>query len=243
MLADHRLNADEYVYFVAGFGISLVSGVNQWVMYLALEPFVRRRQPELLATFKRLLAGRYQNPVIGRDLLIGVVIGLATRMPSVIIHMCEMGGTMSLEWPNQSFGLREGFASIFVCTFFSIEYSLILFVAAAFGAWIFKHRVAGNLVLCSFFWLALLSSVDPQSQNSVLILALMSLAALAASTACMRFGVLTTAAMIFTHRVIGMSPITANTRAYYFGLGMIGIGAVAALAAYGWIISMKEDST
>src|SRR5260370_23232313 len=43
--------------------------------YLAVEPHVRRRQPHLLVSWSRLLAGQLRDPVGGRDLLIGAAYG------------------------------------------------------------------------------------------------------------------------------------------------------------------------
>ncbi|MEO8259078.1 MAG: hypothetical protein ABI868_17150 [Acidobacteriota bacterium] len=48
-----------------------------WVTYLAIEPFARRVWPEALIGWNRVLAGRVGNPLVGRDLLIGVLFGTA----------------------------------------------------------------------------------------------------------------------------------------------------------------------
>jgi serine/threonine-protein kinase len=47
------------------------------VLYLALEPFVRRRWPQLLIASSRLLAGHHRDPMVGRDVLIGITLGVA----------------------------------------------------------------------------------------------------------------------------------------------------------------------
>ena len=48
-----------------------------WCYYLALEPAVRRRWPEMLISWSRLLAGRFSDPLVGRDVLLGGLAGLA----------------------------------------------------------------------------------------------------------------------------------------------------------------------
>ncbi|MDP9190176.1 MAG: serine/threonine protein kinase [Acidobacteriota bacterium] len=48
-----------------------------YVLYLALEPFVRRRWPTALIASSRLLSGNARDPMVGRDVLIGMVCGLA----------------------------------------------------------------------------------------------------------------------------------------------------------------------
>jgi Protein kinase domain len=56
---------------------SLLWAAVVYVLYLALEPFVRRRCPALLIASGRLLAGSPRDPMVGRDALIGIVAGLA----------------------------------------------------------------------------------------------------------------------------------------------------------------------
>ena len=58
-------------------GIGLFVGGVMCLVYLALEPFVRRSWPTMLVGWSRALAGRLRDPVVGRDLLIGTASGLA----------------------------------------------------------------------------------------------------------------------------------------------------------------------
>ncbi|MBW3671499.1 MAG: serine/threonine protein kinase [Acidobacteria bacterium] len=55
---------------------ALYTGAILFVLYLALEPLVRRRWPRLLISWRRLLAGRWRDPLVGRDVLIGTIGGL-----------------------------------------------------------------------------------------------------------------------------------------------------------------------
>ena len=46
-----------------------------WIVYLALEPYVRRFWPDGILGWTRLLSGYVRDPRVGRDLLTGCVIG------------------------------------------------------------------------------------------------------------------------------------------------------------------------
>jgi serine/threonine-protein kinase len=48
-----------------------------WLFYLALEPYVRRLRPWTLISWTRLLGGGFRDPVVGRDVLIGMLWGVA----------------------------------------------------------------------------------------------------------------------------------------------------------------------
>jgi hypothetical protein len=45
------------------------------MIYLAIEPYARRRWPEQLIATMRLLGGRVRDPLVGRHILIGVLAG------------------------------------------------------------------------------------------------------------------------------------------------------------------------
>jgi hypothetical protein len=47
------------------------------VFYLALEPYIRRTWPELLVSWTRILSGEFTDPLVGRDLFLGILLGAA----------------------------------------------------------------------------------------------------------------------------------------------------------------------
>ena len=58
----------------------LLVGAIVWVIYVALEPYARRQWPQAMITWSRLLTGRFRDPLVGRDLLIGSVTGVAVSL-------------------------------------------------------------------------------------------------------------------------------------------------------------------
>jgi serine/threonine-protein kinase len=60
-------------------GALLWSGII-WLIYLALEPFARKRWPVTLVSWGRLLSGNLRDPLIGRDLLIGVLAAVIMQL-------------------------------------------------------------------------------------------------------------------------------------------------------------------
>jgi hypothetical protein len=47
-----------------------------WLIYLALEPWVRRYWPQTMITWSRVVAGNWADPLVGRDLLFGTFFGI-----------------------------------------------------------------------------------------------------------------------------------------------------------------------
>ncbi len=64
-----------------------------FVVYLALEPYVRRTWPVILITWSRLVSGRLRDPMVGRDILVGVLAGLVVSLiyPAIALIIRLMG--------------------------------------------------------------------------------------------------------------------------------------------------------
>lgn len=83
-LGTHHVADTDVVFgkFMENLGRAVFLGVLLYVIYLALEPFVRRRMPGLLISWSRLLAGGWRDALVGRDLLIGILFGLMMTVAS-----------------------------------------------------------------------------------------------------------------------------------------------------------------
>jgi hypothetical protein len=56
-------------------GGALIAAAITAMLYLAIEPYVRRRIPEVMIGWARLLEGQWRSPRVGRDVLIGGLVG------------------------------------------------------------------------------------------------------------------------------------------------------------------------
>ena len=75
--AHHTLTAAEVAIVIGALSWAVFVAAAFWLSYLALEPYVRRHWPHALISWTRLLAGRWRDRRVGRDLLIGAIVGLA----------------------------------------------------------------------------------------------------------------------------------------------------------------------
>ena len=67
----------EYSSLVRALEDATFFGAALWTIYLALEPYGRRFWPDMFLGWSRLLSGRIRDPRVGREVLAGVVIGIA----------------------------------------------------------------------------------------------------------------------------------------------------------------------
>ena len=58
-------------------GAALFDAALMWVTYIGLEPYIRRFSPDSLIGWTRIISGRWRDPHVGRDVLIGISAGLA----------------------------------------------------------------------------------------------------------------------------------------------------------------------
>jgi hypothetical protein len=66
--------------FILGALTSMLPTASAWVSYLAFEPYVRRRWPQSIITWSRVLAGGFRDPLVGGHLLFGVALGVGLAL-------------------------------------------------------------------------------------------------------------------------------------------------------------------
>ena len=54
--------------------------VLNWTLYMTVEPFARKMYPEALISWTRLLRGRFGDPLVGRDVLFGMLVAGAAYL-------------------------------------------------------------------------------------------------------------------------------------------------------------------
>jgi Protein kinase domain len=72
---------DDYVAY------QLANAAILWLVYMALEPYVRRYSPDILMSWSRLLRGRVRDPRVGRDVLVGIVAGLSIVLIGIVVAL------------------------------------------------------------------------------------------------------------------------------------------------------------
>ena len=121
-----------------------VAGVL-WLIYLALEPYVRRHWPQTIITWTRMIDGRWRDPLVGRDLLFGVILGV---LWTVIFMLGYFGRTRAgsyNQFPTTDYLL--GFAP-------TISTCLANIINSIFGTMIFFFALVLLRVLLKNRWLA-----------------------------------------------------------------------------------------
>jgi hypothetical protein len=88
--ARHAATVIEFFVFLEGVSWAAFVAGFIWTFYLALEPYVRRRWPQSMITWSRVLGGEFRDPLVGGHLLAGIALGLGESL-------CGLLGTLALQ--------------------------------------------------------------------------------------------------------------------------------------------------
>jgi serine/threonine-protein kinase len=220
--------------------IALFWSVVLWLNYLALEPFVRRRWPEAMVSWTRLLAGRFRDPLVGRDILVGCLAGLGILLLWDVMAMVP-------EWFGQPPGPPRGTNSIMralgeVQLFASellrrparalLESMLMLFIILLAHAVLRNRWIATAAIMLAYGALALDRGDELQSalRTVILVGTLVTLVS--------RFGVLAYAAAWFIVFTILDLPLSIDSAGWYAARSAITAAMIVAVATWAFYRSL-----
>jgi hypothetical protein len=238
--AHHVSSVDEFGQFLTFLLYAVSFSVFFWVVYVALEPYVRRRWPDALVSWSRLLAGGFRDSLVGRDILFGCLLG-AFGIASVRFgwHVPVWLGHPPLQpyfGPTWQFlGARPVIADLSNNLIGSVGVSfVILFTLFVLRALLRKEWLAA--IVC----VLLVTFFRPPSSDPFSAVTLVSILITTSLTVFLflRFGLLAVIASLFFQGLLGGFPLTAQMSAWYAGLSIAGMLLIAAMALYGFYTSL-----
>jgi len=240
--ADHTPTQNELgQFFFVAVSQSLLSSGLMWLVYIALEPLVRRRWPETIISWSRVLGGELRDPLVGRDVLIGVVAGLvfATISP-ILVNLSRLfsGGTPNTGTADLSawLGVRQLIADGMLAKLnVAIGFSLVLFfILFMFRALTRRGWFAAVLFTALFTLGPILGRVDSTILEAVLLAAFNLLTAVL----IFRYGLLSMATAILVGGLIRAVPLTTDLSVWYAGYMITMIIIVLAIAGWAFHTSL-----
>jgi hypothetical protein len=237
--AHHVANEEEASNFIAELRGTLFLACFFWVVYLAFEPFVRRRWPGRIVSWSRLLAGDFRDPLVGRDLLVGAVFGVGIILCQ--FHLSDLAPTWLGYPPRQPWfdfpatrllGLRSLANGLMYQTYASIlQPFILLFLLLLLYILLRSERLAA-LALWALAALALGLTKEAPAVPFAALSAFMAVWVL------YRYGLLAyVSATFFLHLNI-FYPVTSDLSAWYAGDFLPALVVSLAVAVYGFRVSL-----
>jgi len=209
-----------------------------WLLYIALEPFVRRRWPGSLISWNRLFAGGFRDPLVGRDLLVGCVLaGVFLPLEYVSYQLASWIGVRAddpLSMTLNSFlGTRMALAEIASlavwCIFWGLATLFLLFLLRVLLRRDWVAAVLFIVIATVFFSMA---------SDSPLTWIVNALEWGVSYFLLTRFGLLALTASYAFCNLFYRFPITLQLSAWHSGIGLAGVALMLAFAAYAFHTSL-----
>ncbi len=238
----HLPTFGEYYRFVIASGVAVHCAALATVLYLALEPLVRRRWPDYLVSWTRFLAGRFTNPRVGRDILVGAALGAAVVALEYLPHALPYWFSIPREVPFAT-GPEQGSASNFLSALVGntvmaittgVAFLALLLIVALL---VRKDRIAQVVVTLLFLflhsgglvhnpWIALVAA----TVHAVILIFLMT-----------RFGLLAAVTSMVVTWYVEL-PLTLDFSRSYFGRSAVVLLLVAGIAGWGFYTALAGRS-
>jgi serine/threonine-protein kinase len=225
--------------FVIAVSTGLFVSGTTWVLYLALEPWVRRRWPQAIISWSRLLSGQFRDPLVGRDILLGVMLGVLWILIFQIraIPMFQMGSSPGLASTEYLIGGRT-----------ALGIWLMQIPVSILGTLQFFFLLLGLKVVMRKDWLATMAFIAifalPRGLTSSYPTVEVPTQILVYAIAVLivyRFGLVPLACAIFTVNMMANLPFTADLSAWYMPASGLAVLSVAALAGWGFYQSLGGE--
>ena len=227
----------EFDLFFLHLATSVLTSTFLWLLYVALEPFVRRRWPGWIISWSRLLAGDFRDPLVGRDILFGAVIGAAMMFVIIVSHLSPL----SL---GQAPGLFLNPGNVLLGNMFFARFSgqvtagLFQAFIAVFLLLIFVVILRRERFAVVALWLLMTVIFTLVSEGTWLTIPFTALWAFLTVLALVRFGLLALVAVVFFSHLVVFYPVTTEFTAWYAIDFTIALVIAIALAAYGFYVSL-----
>jgi hypothetical protein len=232
--AHHVASLDEIDLFIIALSSGLLAAALAVLLYLALEPYVRRKEPHTLISWSRLLAGKFSDPLVGRDLLLGSSYGVALVLFETSDNfILPLLGKLP---PVPDIGLTESLLGVQQAAGILLAY---VFVWVLYGLGIFFVLFLLRLVLRKD-WLAaiavviLFSASNLGGEYAFVTFVSSALIWISILMVLKRFGLLVMVTGLVAQNVLILFPVTTHLSRWYAASALTGLAFIAALAIYGF---------
>jgi protein kinase-like protein len=227
----------EFLLMLYQVSLATFSAFYLWLLYIAIEPFIRRRWPHRIISWSRLLRGEFRDPLVGRDILIGALCGglMILINLSTVVVLRGLGRPYGLiTSPGSTLVGSHFFARLAAQVTAGLFFSLIMFFLLLLAVILLRNEwVALTLVLIVTMLLGTLVAGGSLRDIPAAVLSGSILMFL-----LYRYGLLAVAVAVFFLHLFVFYPITTELRAWYAVDFVIAASLLVAAAGFACYTSM-----
>jgi predicted Ser/Thr protein kinase len=223
---------DELTLFLGVAGWMLLWGGFCWLSYVAFEPHARRLWPRSLISWTRILEGRVRDPLVGRDVLVGVLAGVLIAVAEVLLAIVD---GEPLPDPFVAYiidslrSTRHFWSRVNFYTLDGLQWALGAFFMLLFLRLLLRKTWLAVVVL------TLLAAPMMEGRWTLAGIVFTIGAPLLVFAVLLRVGLLAGVAMMVAERVLTRVPLTLDLSAWYAGSSVIVLLLILGMA--GWAYS------
>ena len=238
-------------YFILAIAAGLLWGGVMWMLYLALEPWIRRYWPQAIVSWSRLISGQLRDAVVGRDILFGVAFGTLWILIFEVgfIPSARVGASPPLSASAYLLGGRHALGQWLLQIPSSIlgtlQFFFLLLGLKVLVEFLLKkvglkpspaNAIAALLFVAIFVGMRSLQSTHLAIDVPVIVLIYGVLVLIV-----LRFGLVPLAVGAFTVDMLGNVPFTADFSEWYVSTTLLALLSVVALAGWGFYHSLGGE--
>jgi serine/threonine-protein kinase len=237
LLAKHVPKPTEFDFLQSALSAALYMAGLYWGLYIALEPYVRRRWPQSLISWSRLLAGGFRDPLVSGQVLIGLAVGFAYyllgALSTILSERVGLQTGIGLFRLRNVLDMRHLAGSYVSALQTDVQIPLILFFVFFLLRVLLRRDWMASLVC-----ILLIGGLSAINSPYPLIPVLFSTTIIALVLFILiRFGILPLMAMFYVVALTNGFPITTDLSAWYAGGTVLSTVMILALAAYAFHIA------
>jgi hypothetical protein len=221
-------------------GLPLWAAGILWLLYLALEPYVRRFWPTTVVSWSRLMARRWRDPVVGRDILFGVAIGILVYLIDLVhgLAIQRLGYPLPPRVPElgQLLGTHVVIARVLNQVFNAVFNALFaVFGMVLLKIFVRRERTAAAIAIGLMTFTSARNIFDsgPVLLNIIVVMLLVTIIVMTIQ----RLGLLATMVLFLVNFILSPAVLTFDTSKWFFPDSMLVMLIPAALACYGFYVS------
>lgn len=218
----------------------LLAGAFVWLTYLALEPYVRRRWPDLLISWNRLLAGRVHDPLVGRDILAGSLFGAACALNVMASQTVAWFVSVPGETPLRTQYLTVRDVRRLVANLLDGQVSALLFAFLVLTLLFLSHLAVRRRPLALLFTGLVIVAIRSGAENPWLEVPTAVVYATLLLAALLRTGLLGLVVCVLLGWILIDGPLTLDVSRWYASHGWFLVAASLAIAAWAFHTSLGE---
>ena len=209
---------------------ALLLAAFAWVLYMALEPYLRRRWPQSLISWTRLLAGDSRDPLVAGHILAGTALGLGFTLLGDLRSLFAWQSLGVVLVSQYTISTLDGAGLVGWLLWNMIGPAaivLVIFFIFFLLRLVLRNTWAAAAVFVALFGSLGLAAPDPLPAT-VYLVALYSLSL----WVMIRFGILPFALYLLLLIVLIQAPLTSDLSAWYASKGLIVVALILALAVW-----------